>query len=394
MQRLFALIFLAAGALVPAQAQSYLVSPFTNRTQVAQFDWLGESLAESLREMLVEEGVPAVSREERDEAVKKLGLKSISQVTLATLVKLSDHAGAERLLYGRMEFLPARPPADPSAASTSPNPSRGTLRVSARVFDVKDAVQITEFFETGPVEELAALENDLAWKVRRWLRPDRPMELDEFRRQHPAAKITARENYIRGLMAQSPEQRHRFFTQAIRQEPLFAQPAFMLGREHFEHGDFREAAGWLERVPARQVNFIESRFLLALCRYQLSDYAGARQIFEQISDKLPTPELWNNLGAAQARLNQAQALETFHKALQADSSDPDYQFNVGYTYWKRGEFDTAAKHFRAVLDHSRDDQDAIQLLGRCLKKSGPRAGDTRSEGLERLKESYEEPASR
>lgn len=384
MRRLFALSWLAAAIALP---QSYLVTPFTNRTQVAQFDWLGESLAETLREMLVEEGVLSVSREERDEAARKLGLKSISQVTLAALIKLSDSAGAERLLYGRMEFVP-------SPASEAPVPSRGTLRVSARVFDVKDAVQITEFFETGPVEELASLETDLAWKVRRWLRPDRPMELGEFRNRHPAVKITARESYIRGLMAHSPEQRHRFLTQAIRQDPHFAQPAFMLGREHFEHGDFREAAGWLDRVPERHVDFTESRFLLALCRYQLSDYAGARQLFEQIADRLPTPELWNNLGAAQARLNLPQALETLQKALQADSNDPDYQFNVGYTFWKRGDFDQAAKHFRAVLDRSRDDQDAIQLLGRCLKKSGPRPGDTRSEGLERLKESYEEPAPR
>ena len=89
--------------------------------------------------------------------------------------------------------------------------------------------------------------------------------------------------------------------------------------------------------------------------------------------------------------NAARALR---KALETDSSDSDYHFNVGYTLWKHGDFEAAANHFRAVLDRARDDQDAIQLLGRCLKKSGPRAGDWRSEGLERLKESYEEPGPR
>jgi hypothetical protein len=34
------------------------------------------------------------------------------------------------------------------------------------------------------------------------------------------------------------------------------------------------------------------------------------------------------------------------------------------------------------------------MLGRCLKKSGPRPGDPRSEGLERLKYNYEERAYR
>ncbi len=255
-------------------------------------------------------------------------------------------------------------------------------------------VQIGEFFESGPVEELAKLEIDLAWKIQRWAKPDRRIELDEFRRRHPAVKNTARENYIRGLMSPSAEQRHRLLTQAVRLDPQFVQPAFVLGREHFLKGNFREAVGWLDRLPVRSLHFVEARFLLALCRHQLSEFEAARQLLEQIAPRLPAPELWNNLGAAQARLNQPQAIDSFKKALETDTGDSDYHFNVGYTLWKRGEFETAANHFRAVLDRARDDQDAIQLLGRCLKKSGPRTGDWRSEGLERLKESYEEPSPR
>ena len=266
--------------------------------------------------------------------------------------------------------------------------------MTARVLDVNDVVQIGEFFEAGPVEELAKLETDLAWKIQRWAKPDRRMELDEFRRRHPAAKNTARENYVRALMAPSAEQRHRQLTQAVRLDPQFVQPAYVLGREHFLKGNFREAVGWLDRIPASSFHFVEARFLLALCRHQLSEFEAARQLLEQIAPQLPAPELWNNLGAAQARLNQPQAIDSFKRALESDTSDSDYQFNVGYTLWKHGEFEAAANHFRAVLDRARDDQDAIQLLGRCLKKSGPRPGDWRSEGLERLKESYEEPSPR
>ena len=382
----FAIFLCLAAAATPALGQTYLVAPFANRTQVAAFDWLGESLAETIRETLVEDGYAAIARDERDEASRKLALKAVSQVSLASLSKLCQSTAADRLIYGRMEFLPT------AAGATSS--SRGTLRVTARVLDVKEVVQIGEFFESGPVEELAALETDLAWKIQHWARPDRPMDLEEFRRRHPAAKLNARESYIRGLMTPSAEQRHRLLTQAVRLDPRFPQPSFLLGREHFLKGNFREAAGWLDRIPAHSVSFVESRFLLALCRYQLSEFDAARLLLEQIAPRLAAPELWNNLGAAQARLNQPHALESFQKALEADPGDTDYRFNAGYTLWKRGDFDAAANHFRAVLDRARDDQDAIQLLGRCLKKSGPRPGDWRSEGLERLKESYEEPALR
>ena len=390
MRRPFALFFWLAAAGVPALAQTYLVAPFSNRTKATSYDWVGESLAETIRETLAEAGYSTILRDDREEAAKKLSLLPVAQVSLASLARLCEGTGADRLLYGRIEIQAETG----VAGGVAPSPGRGTLRVTARVLDVKDVVQIGEFFESGPVQELATIETDLAWKIERWARPGRQIDLEEFRKRHPAVKNAARESYVRGLLATSADERHRLLTQAVRLDPTFSQPAFVLGREHFLKGNFREATGWLDRVAARSLNHTEARFLLALCRYRLSEFTAARQLFQEIGLQLPAPELWNNLGAAQARLNETQALESFKKALDADPGDSDYQFNMGYSLWKRGDFDAAANYFRSVLDQARDDQDAIQLLGRCLKKSGPRAGDWRSEGLERLKESYEEPAVR
>jgi tetratricopeptide (TPR) repeat protein len=388
MQRLSTVFLWTVAAAVPAVCQTYLVAPFANRSKMPALEWVGESLAETIRETLAEAGFATVARDDREEGARKLALKSVSQVSLASLSKLCDAVNADRLVYGRLEFVPETDAAGAVALG------RGTLRVTARVLDVRDVVQIGEFFESAPVQDLAALENDLAWKIQRWARPDRTIDFEEFRRRHPAPKLAARESYIRGLMTPSADQRHRLLTQSVRLDPDFSQPAFVLGREHFLKANFREAAGWLERIPARSPRHVEARFLLALCRHQLSEFAAAGQLLEQISPQLPAPELWNNLGASQARLNRGEALDNFKKALEADTADPDYHFNVGYALWKRGDFDAAATHFRAVLDRARDDADAMQLLGRCLKKSGPRAGDWRSEGLERLKESYEEPGPR
>lgn len=381
------LVCLWAAAALPALGQSYLVAPLANRTGAANLDWVGESVAETIRETLADSGFSVLTREEREESARKLSIKSASQVSLASLAKLTEAAGADRLLYGRIELIPS-PPGAPEGAS------RGTLRITARVLDIREVVQIGEFFETGPAESLALLETDLAWKVLRWARPNVPVSLEEFRGRHSAVKLNARESYIRGLMTPAADQRHRLLTQAVRLDPQFPQPAFFLGRDHFESGNYHEAAGWLDRVPPANLYHVESRFLLALCRHHLSDFAGARQLLEQLASQLPAPEVSNNLGAALARLNHPEAIDHFRKALAADPNDTDYQFNVGYALWKRAEFAEAANYFRGVLDRARDDQDAIQLLGRCLKQSGPRKGDWRTDGLERLKESYEEPPAR
>ncbi len=104
--------------------------------------------------------------------------------------------------------------------------------------------------------------------------------------------------------------------------------------------------------------------------------------------------MFNNLGVAQSRRNEAQTLENLKKALDGDSADPDYHFNLGYALWKRGQFDAAASSFRASLDRKPADAEATLMLGRCLSKNGPRPGDPKSDGLERLKLNYEENAYR
>jgi predicted Zn-dependent protease len=125
-----------------------------------------------------------------------------------------------------------------------------------------------------------------------------------------------------------------------------------------------------------------------------------------VAGVVPLSEVYNNLGAAQARAsstranaaganshaNSNDALDNFRKALEGDPGDPAYQFNVGYALWKAGNFHDASQHFRAVLEHEPDDAEASLLLARSEKQVGPRSGDARTEGLERLKSNYEESA--
>jgi thioredoxin-like negative regulator of GroEL len=67
---------------------------------------------------------------------------------------------------------------------------------------------------------------------------------------------------------------------------------------------------------------------------------------------------------------------------------------VGYALWRQGDFAHAAESFRALLDRAPNDAEAVLFLGRCLKKDGPRTGDPKSEGRERLKLNFEETAYR
>ncbi len=270
-------------------------------------------------------------------------------------------------------------------------PRPGSLTVAARVYDRKRLREGTEFVETGSLDDLATMEAHLIWRTLSLIAPKLAPAESDYRTLRPAVRLDAEENYVRGLLA-PPDRKEKFFLQAVRIDPRYAHPNFALGQLHFARKEYREAATWLQKMMPGDQHYREASFLLGLALFQSGDYAGAQSAFQTVADVVPLAEVWNDLGAAQSRRGQPQALDSFLKALTGDPADPVYHFNAGYALWRRGDFATAADRFRAVLDRQPDDQDATLLLGMCLKKQGLRPGDSRLETLERLKVNYEERA--
>ena len=366
--------FLFAVAVVPAFPQTYLVATAANRTHDSHLDWIGESIAETVREALAARGIPVVSRDDRQEAVKRLSLRPSSQLSLASVIKLAASVDAALVIHSEFELL-----REEGAGN------QNSLRLTARVVECRSITQPAEFFESGALEDLAVVQSNLAWQILRWASPREAVSREEFRATHPPVKVSALESYLRGLMASNEEVKHRYLTQAARLDPSFTHPCFHLGRLQYDKENYREAASWLGKVNPRNPHYGSASFLLGLSLYELSNYEGARLAFERISGSSRTHELSNNLGVIYAQLGRPDALDYFRKALEADPKDADYHFNTGYSLWRRKEFEAATAHFRAVLDLAQQDEDAVLLLGRCLKGTGPRTGDWRSEGLERLK---------
>lgn len=378
-------LLLVVLAGVPARAEAVLVLPFFNLSQASSLDWIGESIAENVRESLAAGGVLTLGRDDRQEALRRLSLRPYALLTRASVVKAGEAVDASHVVFGQYEL---------SGADPAKEPAKATLRITSRIIDLKRIHQGPELSELGALEDLAALETHLSWQALRAIAPDTAPPEEEFRKKRPAVRLDAIENFVRGLLAAAPEQKHRFFSQAARLDPRFSQPCFELGRMYAEKKEYRYAADWLERVARADSHYFEARFLLGLSRYHTGDYARAEAAFETVSSAAPLNEVYNNLAAAQSRQNGAGAVENFRKALEGDSADPDYHFNLGYALWKRARFEEAADTFRAALERKPDDAQATLLLGRCLKKTGPRPGDPRSDGLERLKTNYEETAYR
>jgi len=384
--RILLALLLVAPSLCRA-ADTIAVLPLFNldESKSSNLDWIGESVAETIREALSSGGLLVLPREDREEVYHRLSLRTGVVLTKASVLKIGEALDAGQIIFGELHV---------DGADTSATNLKANLHLAVHVIDLKKLHEGPGFTNDGPLESLSQMETQLAWMILRRLAPESAPSEEAFLHDRAPVRVDAMENYVRGLMASNADQKTKRFTQAAKLDEHFSQPNFQLGRLAFARKDYKGAAQWLAKVTKGDSHFLEAAFLRGICKYHDNDFDAAADQFRMVANEIPLNEVFNNLGAALSRKNDPAATEHFNKALEGDQADPDYWFNVGYSLWKQGKFELAAANFRAVLDRSPNDQDATTMLGYCLKMEGPRAGDPRSEGRERLKTTFEDSAFR
>src|ERR1700685_3469251 len=140
MLRLAALAILCCNVLC---AGATLLLPFFNHAKSANLDWIGESIAESVNDSLASSGVLTLDRGDRLEAYRRLSLRSGAEITHASVIKIGQALDASSVVYGSYELLPGLVTAPVNSPVNNPannpgNPqSKGSLRITARILDLK-----------------------------------------------------------------------------------------------------------------------------------------------------------------------------------------------------------------------------------------------------------------
>jgi TPR repeat protein len=379
-RRLTGLLLFLALRSQPLAAQTFLTLPFFNLSKTQSIAWIGDSFSEAFFETLSTDGRLTVSREARDSTLKEMNVRRYAPLTKASVIEIAVNLSADVVIYGEIDLLP-----DPAGVAKS------RLRTVTRILYLRPMKNGPEIRESGRVEDLAAMQNRIAWRVNSAIGGS-PKSEEEFLPSRANVRLDAQESYVRGLLAASPDQKLRLFSAAARLEPTFSQACFQLGRLYDARRDWKSAAEWMARVSPADAGYREALFRLGSARYRRGEYPGAIEALAKLAGLIPLAEVFSNLGSAQLRAGDAAAVESFRKALESDPSDPDYHFNLGYAEWRRGEFESAAARFQAALARNPDDENAEFLLEKCQKRVGPRPGDPRTEGLERLKSNYDETA--
>lgn len=379
--RILLAVLLAGALAAPARAagpgERVLVVPFENARHDPSLYWLSEASAVLLADELRARGIGAISRAERVRAFDELHLPVAAILSRATLIKVGELVGASEIVVGSYSLDGPRFTAQAHS-----------IRIDVGRLDPEVSSQ-------GPLTELFALFDTLAGRLER----------DAVRPGPPARRpsLEAFENYIKGLIAESPATQATFLETAIRIVPGYDRAQLALWDVRTEQGDDAAALAAATSVAPESTLFGRAHFLSGVSLIGLKRYDEAFDLFKAMSAdpagagiaRARSGPALNNLGVILIRRGATPQTgsATFYltKAADADPGDPDYLFNLGYAYVLERNHQGAVYWLREAVRRNPADADAHYVLAAALQASGSGVEAQREKELARqLSSRYEE----
>src|SRR5277367_1408870 len=96
------IIGILALAGLPAAADTAAVLPFWNgaSSSPSNLDWIGESVAETVREALGSRGLLTIDRDSIQDAFHRLGLRERAVISQGSVMKMGEALDVEQVVYG------------------------------------------------------------------------------------------------------------------------------------------------------------------------------------------------------------------------------------------------------------------------------------------------------
>lgn len=344
-----------------ASAGRILVMPFETGTPDAKSSWLGEASSVLLAEDLNALGGIAFTRDERLRAFERLQVPPAANLSYATIIKIGQLLGAAQVLTGSLRL------------------GGDDLEVRARVVRLDTGHMRNELVEHGPPADMFTT----FYRVARALLPNSTATREQVERIHPP--LSAFENYIKGLVADTPPKQIAYLTTAIKLAPEYHTARLALWELYDEQGEHERALLAAQAVPAKSSSYLRARFLIGLSQINLKRYDDAFATLSPLAEAAPTAPVLNNLGVIQIRRGSTpetgRATYFLTKAAEADRDDSDYHFNLGYAYWLERDAQAAIYWLREAVRRNPADGEAHFVLSAALQATGSAAEAAREREL-------------
>lgn len=363
-------VILGISASAPAASTDTIVTmAFENVSGRPEYNWVGESFAAALADLLDKPGLVAIRPDERNVAYKQEGLPPTAILTRATMIKIAERAGANLVVMGTYRI--------------AGEGRDSTITITARVIDIREGRLVgKEYNRGGPLVDLQKLQGDLAYEILYQHNPALPFSRDQITTDATAAPIGAFENFIKGTLTRDRDARAGFLERAIKEyldktKSQYIPAIFELGRIRFEAGEYKEALEQLALVDDKNQRYDEAQFYTGVAEDALGKTEQSLAALKKLAARLPLFEVYNNIGVLLIKQKQYKdAIDHLKPASEAAPRDTDTLFNLGYAYFLAKDNANAAATLRNEIKQRASDGEAFYILSKALAASGDQAGAT------------------
>jgi tetratricopeptide (TPR) repeat protein len=390
---LFTIVFVGAAVgfaraqTVTNNSDTVMVLPFENISGKAEFNWVGESFADSLSDLLKVPSLNVVSNDERKIIQQRLRVPLTTLPSLATSLKLSREGKASLLVAGRYNITPAQ---DNIAA---------TISVTVKIIRVNEGRFLSEEFPDGrritrdinlndALQNLQTVEGQIAYQILYQRDKALPFAQNQFIENANKVPSRAFEAYIKGLLSSEADTqtRENYLKNALRiyaeekSNAVYADAALELGHLFLNQRKFPEAIDYFSRVPQESPFYPEAAFYSGLIHWQQQNYEQALAVLRPLAEDLKLTSVYNTIGAIAVQAARAEkknkaksaallneGIELLKKASESAPDEANVRFNYSYALFLNNNYSESADQLRPVLATNPKDGESYFLLAKTLE---------------------------
>jgi tetratricopeptide (TPR) repeat protein len=389
-----------AAAQTASGGDVVMVLPFENTSNRPEYNWVGESFADSLAELLNKPGLLVVSSDERELAYQKLRVPETVIPSRATAIKLAREAKATMVVIGSYSITAV---ADESKGDKNDDKEKSSsealVQVTARVIKVNEGRTLGEVLDGGwatrqfdfggPLTTLQDIHGRLAYQI--LYQREKAFAFSQNQLVQEATKVPQRafEAYVKGvLLSERHPKRENYLKNALRfyaeanGDAVYTQAAFELGRYYMMAGKWKDATEYFVKLQKKDPHYVEAAFYAALGYAKLGDLGHALAAIVPLSSDVPLIGVYNNAGAiaVQAAREEkkddertrllAQGSSFLSRAAESSPDDPLVHFNYAVALFLSGKYAEAAEQLKPVITADPRDGQAYFLYAKALERTG------------------------
>src|SRR5713101_1414604 len=397
-----ALLFVLAGTARNGAAQTassseiVVVLPFENVSTHPEYNWIGESFADSLSALLSKPGLIVVTSDERAVAYQRLRLPLTVLPSRATAIKIARELKASMIVIGT--FNVTLPPTDSNAS---------TQKALANIFGEARVVRVNEGRMTGDIfdgawaprvydfggtpTDLQKMHGELAYQI--LVQRDKALSFSRNNLVQEGTRVPpqAFEAYTKGLLTDEHDPtRAIYFKNAMRLYAkekggaVYPEAAFQLGRFYLNQNQWKEAAEYFTMLQKREPHYGEAQFYAGLSYWKVGDLPHALDALVPLADEkaMPLVGVYNNAGAVSieaARVEKKpeerkrlllQGITLLSRAVDSSPDDTTVLFNYACSLFLSEKYGEAAEKLQKVIAGNQKDGEAYFLLAKAQERSG------------------------